>query len=613
VPIAIHGSSPAVVVSPSTLTTASFSPPAGSLLIAVVMTNGTPGVSNSGTARTWTLRKQHATYGGIRIYTAPNPTAITTTVSVTGSSISGALKVYVITGAHTVDPIGADGTGSSAANAATVNAYTSTGTNSRGFFGAVNWSADGGAPTSTDDEAAWYYSSFVMSGLAAVKAADTAVVGSTVQFHFDGAGTGAGDWGWVALEILPDSLDATINASSVDAAADIPAPGLSAGQTIPAAVVDAAADVPSPGISAGQTVPAATVDAVADIPTPSVAAGSAELVEPATVTATADIPTPSVSAGQSIPATTVDAVADIPTPTITSTRQSVISPAAVDATADIPSPTITVPELPGQYITQDGQVEWGGVLWGAGTSYAVREVTGWIDAKPQMDDLTVEEAFRHGALAGTSYAKRRYVTVKLQLNSVSDPTQISGLLRQLRYDTRTLRDNTLWPLVMRGYTEMLLAFGKVTDRTGVWDRDYSAGITEPVVTIMCPDPRCYSLEQQSTVIAAGGTETVVNGGDCYTSPIIRFTGPAENPALLNETLDRILAFNIELTSGQRLDVNTLTGKVLIGDTNSMRYLADTISVPPKEFFLDVGESVLTYETDSGGTNGVEIIHRDAYL
>ncbi|MFF3443654.1 phage distal tail protein [Streptosporangium sp. NPDC002721] len=569
-------------------------------------------ISNSGTARTWTQRKVHPSYAGIAIYTALNPTALTgTTVSITSST--GGMKVFVVTGHHPSLYIGANGSGTSATNNVTINGYTSTGVGSRGFLAAIDWNGTG-APSSTDDDYPFFESGF-LSGLATTKSANSGAAGTNVQFNLDAAGTGTADWNWVSLEILGASLEATITASSVDAAAEVPEPGLSSGQTVHAGTVGASASVPAVGISAGQTVHAGSVDAQASVPNPSVAAGAAELIEVSTVTASAEVPDPGITAiSNATPApASVTAQASVLLPDITADRQALIPAVPVDAQAFVPTVGVSVPILPGTSITRDGQVEWGYyTLWGW-NAYSVREITGWVDQKPQLDDLSVEEAFRHGALAGTSYAKRRVVTIKLQVNSLSDPTQISALLRQLRYDTRTLRDNTLWPLVIRGRTETLLAYGKVIDRTGVMDADWSIGSTEPVITIMCPDPRCYSLEQQSTVIAAGETATLANDGDVYTSPILRFTGPATNPAVLNETLDRVLAFNITLTSGQRLDVDTQRGKVLLGDVNRMSALADDISVPVKEWFLDTGSSVITYETDSGGTAGVEIIHRSATM
>ncbi|WP_125633483.1 phage tail family protein [Nonomuraea sp. WAC 01424] len=610
-PIAIDGTSPAGVASPSTLTTASFTPPAGSLLVALVMTtDGT--ISNSGTARTWTNRKQHGTYTGLRIYTAPNPTASALTVSITGD---GALKVFVVTGQN-ASPAGANGAGATTTNNATVNGYTSTGANSRGFVAAINWAA-GGAPSSTDDEYAAFYGDFGMGMLGAVKAANSGASGSTVQFNLDADGTGAADWAWIALEILAGSTDATISVTEVGAAGEVPAPSIAAAQnaTVSPAVVAAAGEVPSATVKTGQTAKPSAVDVRAEVPAPNVVAGSATLVQPSVVNASGQVPAPTVSASQAATAspTVVAGQADVPSPTVSATTAATVTPEVVEAQALVPSAGVSVPILPGTLITQDAQVEWGGTaLWGTGTSYRLLEITGW-DAKPQLDDLTQEEPARHGANAGVSYLQRRIVTIKLQVDALSDPTEVSGLLAQLRYDTRTLRDNTLWTLVIRGYTETLMAFGKVIDRTGVMDRDWSIGAPEPVITIMCPDPRRYSLDQHSVVIPANASSpmTLVNDGDLYTNPLLRFAGPATNPLLYNETLDRVLGFDMTLGAGELLVVDTQRGKVTIGNVDHEADISDTISVPVKEFFLDVGSNELSYETDSGGAGGVEVLWRDA--
>ncbi len=280
--------------------------------------------------------------------------------------------------------------------------------------------------------------------------------------------------------------------------------------------------------------------------------------------------------------------------------------------ATFPALSVVVPVLPGQYITEDGQVEWGGVLWGPGTSYRVQEITGW-ETPSQLDDLSVEEPSRHGAYAGSSFAQKRVVTVHLMLESFSDPTQIHSLIRQLRYDTRVLRDNTLWSLVVRGYTETLLGFGKIGDRPIVMGADYSVGAAEVGLVFILPDPRRYSLQQQSTVITAAGSGTLVNDGDCYTNPILRFSGPASGLVLTNATLSRTLAFNLTLSDGQRLDVDTQRGTAVVGTVKHTRDLASGASVPIKEFFLDVGSNSLTYATTTGGANGVEILWRAASL
>ncbi|MFI6477352.1 hypothetical protein ACIBH1_05430 [Nonomuraea sp. NPDC050663] len=606
--MAIAATGPAGSNSFNPVVSNSFSPPAGSLLVAVLPAGGgTPTVSNSGTARTWTQRV--ARTGFCSIYTAPNPTALSG-ITVTASGVSGGIRVFYVTGQHPSSPIGATADGSSAVNNIDVG-YTSTGGGSRGFCAA----ADGnslGVPSSTDDEYAFNGSG--RAGLAIVKAANTATAGESVTFNLDAA-AGTPSWNWVALEILPASLDATISVTTVTGAAAVPAPTIQAGATARPAAVAGAAEVPAPSVHAGATARPAVVGGQADVPTPNVVAGSAELIEPAVVEGQADVPAPSITAEQhrTISPAVVGGQADVPAPTVTATFAATITPDVVEAQALVPSPGVSVPVLPGHLITEDTQVEWGTtVLWGPGTSYTVREITGW-DAKPQVDSLTVEEPNRHGAFAGPSYLQRRIVTVRLQVQAHTDPSQVTPLLAQLRHDTRTLRDNTLLTLVIRGKTETLLTNAKVIDRTGVWDRDWAEGHPEPVITFECPDPRRYGLDQHSVIVPANAPSAtpLVNAGDLYTPPLLRFYGPVTNPMLVNETLDRILAFDIVLTGGQTLIVDTQRGEALIGDVDHENDMADTISVPLKEFFLEVDTNLLSYETDAGGTAGCEVLWRDA--
>jgi hypothetical protein len=206
--------SPATVSGNEPLTTASFSPPAGTLLMACVFvensTDQAISISNSGTALTWTQRVIRTTAeagsssGQIAIYTAPNATAqsgITVTMSVDNVTSFAALKVLTITGAELSNPVGATGEGSSTTNNVTVNAYTSTVQYSRGFGAAHDWQGLG-TPTSSDDEET-FNSANVLSGMTIWKGAKTDTSGSTVTLNLDAAGTGTPKWLWVAVEILP--------------------------------------------------------------------------------------------------------------------------------------------------------------------------------------------------------------------------------------------------------------------------------------------------------------------------------------------------------------------------------------------------------------------------
>lgn len=176
--------------------TTSFTPPAGSFLVAAVLSTATI----TGGALTWTERVVDETEF-LRIYTTPITVSAPLTASANNGSGIGAIKLWVVTGQHPTTPIGATGAGSTTTNNATINAYTSTAGGSRGFLLAADFSASG-LPTSTDDEEGFDLAG-VMSGLAATKAANSGGSGTAVTFNADAGGTGSTDWAWVALEIVP--------------------------------------------------------------------------------------------------------------------------------------------------------------------------------------------------------------------------------------------------------------------------------------------------------------------------------------------------------------------------------------------------------------------------
>lgn len=603
--VAIDASSPAIAAQlGSSATTASFNPPDNAVLVAVVFGTDSATMSNNGGALTWTSRKEDGIGSSLEIFTAPLPTGRTgMTVTATGGGGEIALKVYVITGGDLSSPVGATGNGTSAVNNPTVTGYTSTFAGSRGICGAFDQSGRG-MPTSTDDESAY---SLVSAGMGVAKAANTATAGTAVTFNLDAASTSGGTWYWVAVEVKPLQV-ITISPSSVDAAASVPAPSVSAGATVSPGTVDAASSISAPSVTAGATASPDAVDAVAIIPSVSITTGDVEIIIPTTVDAVAVIPTPAVSTGQTVPAATVEAVAVIPAPAVS--VGVTLTPATVLARAVIPIPLVSVPVLPGETIDGPGQIEFGGVRWG-GNSFRVQEITGW-ESRPSLDNLNENRPSRHGAWAGRKLAQQRLVTIKLLVDSFADPTLVDDALDELAWATRILDDDSQLSLVIKGYGEPLLAYGAVADYDVAWDGDYSVGAPVVSVLIACPDPLKYSLTQQSVVVPAGGSALATNSGNTATPPRIRITGPAENLVLTNITLDRILAFDVQVEGGQRLDIDTQLGTVTIGSTDRRSSLA-ALSVPIEDFMLGAGVNELAFDVDSGGSSGAEFLFRSAKL
>lgn len=205
-PITIETSPALVTGNSSTVTTASFTPPSGSLLVAAVVASSADDPVVSGGGLTWTRRVRNLD-GGCELWTAPVVTGASMTVSVavtdSGFGMGAGLKVDVVTGHYTTNPIGNTGTGNSPTDNATVTGYTSS-AESRGFAAARD-NNNGGQPTSGDIASAFHIeaSAFVtIDGMAVRKAADTSAAGQPVTFNLDSAGSSDADWEWAALEIV---------------------------------------------------------------------------------------------------------------------------------------------------------------------------------------------------------------------------------------------------------------------------------------------------------------------------------------------------------------------------------------------------------------------------
>lgn len=169
--LAIDGSSPAVATQTSafttTVTTASFTPPSGSLLLISWSWNSqastdpsSPTITdNLGTHLTYTLidwshrADTPAADGQAAQWWAVVSSSAAMTITVTGGVASadngGAIKVTVLTGADTVTPIGAHGKSGSTSASSIAQSYTATASNGWGFLADLDWDVKGAQTAGT--------------------------------------------------------------------------------------------------------------------------------------------------------------------------------------------------------------------------------------------------------------------------------------------------------------------------------------------------------------------------------------------------------------------------------------------------------------------------------
>lgn len=222
-PIAIDPSSPPITaVGDSARTTAAFSPPDETVLVALAATQysfGSHAISNSGAALSWTkVVDQFANgnpAGSVTIWVAKNATArtnMTVTATSEGGSFGQVLKVFVVTGADMDDWIGNSGSGGATTSNLTVNsAYTSSAAGSRGFFMGSDCNAAGAPTVGLGDTGFTFHGTDMISGAVVHKAANTAAAGTVVGFSL--SASGSREWNWGAVEILPGSDHLRLNVS----------------------------------------------------------------------------------------------------------------------------------------------------------------------------------------------------------------------------------------------------------------------------------------------------------------------------------------------------------------------------------------------------------------
>lgn len=211
VAVAIDPSSPPLVGgSVVTLQTATFTPPAGSVLVAVIHANPkrTFSISNTVTTLTWStiFQNQNPGTGGPSVsafYTVAAGGATGMSVSATGSLNNDfGLKVYVVTGVDTATALGFTSTGNSESTDAIAKTVTPQVTNSMGFLVASDGAPLTGTGTTSPDSTFTAYdvvsninggSGYRVMGAAA----------GTETFTADSPGsTGTGhNWSWGVFEI----------------------------------------------------------------------------------------------------------------------------------------------------------------------------------------------------------------------------------------------------------------------------------------------------------------------------------------------------------------------------------------------------------------------------
>lgn len=290
---------------------------------------------------------------------------------------------------------------------------------------------------------------------------------------------------------------------------------------------------------------------------------------------------------------------------------------------------------PGSLITEDGQIEFDGLLLGAGTPYKWRTLDGWDDL-PGVDSGNVPRSARHGSWPGRHLAQERIITWEGFVRA-RDVDTMRTAVQDLRSVTSIADDESEITLVIREDGETLLAFAKILRRSVPGDFTRRPVMRDLALQWVCSDPRRYSMAERGVGVDAQiggvggleypltypllygtpvtpGTATVTNEGNVPTHPLVIVRGEVENPLIVNQTTRRQLEFRITLAETDFLEIDTHAGTVLLNGTSNRLHTATAASVPVEDFTLVKGVNNIAYRADRFGPGArLEMTWRDAHL
>lgn len=273
---------------------------------------------------------------------------------------------------------------------------------------------------------------------------------------------------------------------------------------------------------------------------------------------------------------------------------------------------------PGSLITQDGQIQWAGLLIGPGTPFAVDRsgLTGWEDL-PEYDSSDADRPTSHGAWPGSRYAKPRKVGGTIVL--IPEYSAASQAIRALR-QALALLDEERW-LTIRLHGELLAVRARIAQRVVPADQGFATqGSSKMSIQWLAADPRRYAVNEQVASTTAPqpesgltwplswpldwgeakstGDAVAENTGSAATHPVITFRGPCSMPTVTERGSRRRLRYAIDLAAGEELVVDTAGGTVTLNGTASRRHTAMADSSPEELFLIEPGRTELSFRPDS---------------
>lgn len=282
----------------------------------------------------------------------------------------------------------------------------------------------------------------------------------------------------------------------------------------------------------------------------------------------------------------------------------------------------------GSMVSRPGQVQYGEMLLGGGSSARWRNLYGWRDL-PAASVADSQRPQAHGTYPGSVFGDSVTVTLDYLLRG-SYEDRMAALAAIERYAPM---DGVERALVIDDGDGPWMRMARVTARTVPQDHTFQVAPLACSMQFLCADPRRYSLDGKTVAVRipsssggivypinypleygtfTGGGATAQNEGAVATPLTVTFNGPLNEPALsATNHQSWVMGFGINLAAGEALVVDTADGTALLNGADRL-YTITPMSDPLERCTLNPGNTSLSLLSASG-TGYATVAYRDARM
>ncbi|SDL14294.1 Phage tail protein [Nocardioides sp. YR527] len=283
----------------------------------------------------------------------------------------------------------------------------------------------------------------------------------------------------------------------------------------------------------------------------------------------------------------------------------------------------------GMMVARPGQVQYGVMLLGGGTSARWKNLTAWRDL-PSASVADSQRPQAHGTYPGSVFGDSLTVTFDYLIRGTFEE-RMAALAAIEQYAPM---DGIERPLVIDDGDGPWMRMARVTARTVPQDHTFKVAPLACSMQFLCADPRRYALDDKTIQVRipsssgginypitypleygtfSGGGGTANNAGAVATPVTVTFTGPLNQPALSATNHHTwAMGFDINLAAGETLVVDTADGTALLNGTADRLYTITSGSDPLERCTLNPGNTSLSLLSASG-TGYATVSYRDARM